>query len=168
MKSLISSLVGQTAQGKAVADYLFLWTSWPTLVGPTLASHSIPIKVDGDTLVVAVSDGITAQSVQFAAPHIAQFIKERAPQSTIDRIKTRPWPGPMTIAQLNAQVPVAAPEEKEKPRLPLPTLLERLNDVQKMEILENLRAIKDLELKESMLYVWVRALAEAPTSASKR
>lgn len=150
-----------SAQPSRTAEplYFFLWTSWPKIVGSNLAEHSVPYKVEGKTLVVYVDNSVVAQSLHFAMPETAARIRKLFPQSTIEVIKTRRWTGPFPLSEVYNVKPPDAPEA-EGPRPELFELIAKLSNEQRKDILSQLKDIKDIELKESLLQAWVHAMAE--------
>ena len=55
-----------------------LFTEWEALVGPALAAHVRPMKVDGPTLVVTVDHPAWATQVRTLAPDILAKVQDAA------------------------------------------------------------------------------------------
>ncbi len=70
-----------------------IFSGWEELVGPAMASHVRPVRVDGPTLVVAVDHPAWVTQVRALAPDIlAKVQAATGPDAPISRLETRVRP----------------------------------------------------------------------------
>lgn len=56
--------------GSSATELSDLFTRWPEMVGPDLASHAEPVSLRGGTLTIAVADPAWATQLRFLEPEI--------------------------------------------------------------------------------------------------
>jgi predicted nucleic acid-binding Zn ribbon protein len=71
-----------------------IFTEWEAMVGPAVAAHVRPVKVDGPTLVVAVDHPAWATQVRALAPDILAKVQGAAGSETapLTRLEARVRP----------------------------------------------------------------------------
>jgi len=58
--------------GRSAPLLVGLTGRWAEVVGPTLAAHTRPVRMDGEVLVVAVDEPAWATEVRYLAPELAR------------------------------------------------------------------------------------------------
>lgn len=67
-------------------------TLWPKVVGPELARRTVPLRVEGDTLVIAVRDDAWATQLGFLRTEILRRLQAQCGPSLRELRFTSAWP----------------------------------------------------------------------------
>jgi predicted nucleic acid-binding Zn ribbon protein len=75
-------------QGIAKKIYQYgVFDAWVEIVGETIGKRSRPVKMQGDTLVVAAKNSVWANELSMMKPEILKKIREYYPDAVINDIR---------------------------------------------------------------------------------
>jgi hypothetical protein len=91
------SLSSVLAQSPALRDQQRLaWTTWRAIVGHRVANHTMPLRVDEDTLHVAVSSALWASELSLLQTPILAKLRNVLPQVQLLRFRVGPVKPPLS------------------------------------------------------------------------
>lgn len=71
---------GYYSRSDDIFDFIYLIQAWKEIVGPMLASHTNPLKINQQSLVIVVKHPIFAQELKFMSGLIIEKVIERFPK----------------------------------------------------------------------------------------
>lgn len=66
-----------------------IFGNWETVVGTEVASHSRPVKLEGDQLTVAVDDGVWASQLRWMTTEVIDALNREVGEGTVTRLTVR-------------------------------------------------------------------------------
>src|SRR5690606_5515349 len=93
------SLSAVLAQSPALRDRQRLaWSTWRSIVGHRVANHTMPLRIEGDTLYVAVSSALWASELSLLQTPILAKLRDVLPQVHLWRFRVGPVKPPLDAA----------------------------------------------------------------------
>ncbi len=115
-----SSLAAVLAQSPALRNQRRIaWTTWRSIVGHRVAMHTMPLRVDSDTLHVVVSSSLWASELSLLQAPILTKLKSLLPHVSLLRFR---------VGKLEIPTDTVPPTRVQLASLP-PELTEKLNGI---------------------------------------
>lgn len=133
-----------------------VFTFWNDVVGPDIARHAQPQVIRGAVLWVGVSDAIWMQQLQFERQYLLEAINARlrVAQSGLNAQSTREQNGDVCLTELRLTLDLSlANQQNMISRTPPPNPTVDQEELAKFTAM--LSSITDLDLKQSMIRVWL-------------
>lgn len=93
------SLSAVLAQSPALRDRQRLaWSTWRAIVGHRVANHTMPLRIEGDTLYVAVSSALWASELSLLQTPILAKLRDVLPKVHLLRFRVGPVKPPLDAA----------------------------------------------------------------------
>lgn len=86
VSDLLGEMFKKSRLGRKLKQYS-IFDAWEEIVGKTIAKQTAPKKMQGNSLIVAVSSHAWVQELQFMKPMIIKKILEHSPDSLISDIR---------------------------------------------------------------------------------
>jgi predicted nucleic acid-binding Zn ribbon protein len=86
----VSTILSQVLKDKGIAKKIVqysIFEVWEEIVGTTIAKHTEPLRVVGDTLVVKTKNPAWANELTFMKPEILKKIHKHIPDGSIKEIR---------------------------------------------------------------------------------
>lgn len=78
---------GQSSLGSRIAQSQRLFAAWEQAVGKEWSTRATPLRLDRDTLIVAVSESIWIQEFNFMAHTILARLREALPEVYVQKLR---------------------------------------------------------------------------------
>ncbi len=84
---LIPGILGKNPKNRNKLQQYLLWDIWEEVVGPQVAAQARPFKMQGTTLVLAVSNSVWTQELSYLQPQLLSRIHQHIEPHLITDIR---------------------------------------------------------------------------------
>jgi hypothetical protein len=88
MSELVDSVIGDVLRRTGAAAHHVIWTEWAEIAGKEWLG-STPVRLEGDTLWVAVPDAGSATRLRYATKDLLARIAARAGDGSVTRVRVK-------------------------------------------------------------------------------
>lgn len=146
LNNILKPIISRVGLGWRIKEYKIL-EEWVDIVGQDMAANTQPVKVRGGVLHVKVSNSIWMQQLQFIKEKILNKINRRLAEVFLKDI----W---FFIGEIPPKNPPGQQEQREKKGSGERAKL--VSQVIQKEIASEIRQIKDPEIKELLISIYIK------------
>lgn len=88
MSELVDGVIGQVLRRTGAAAHHVIWTEWTEIAGKDW-SGSAPVRLEGETLWVAVPDAGSATRLRYATKDLLARIAAKAGDGSVTRVRVK-------------------------------------------------------------------------------